>query len=327
MAEDRAIRDFPFPEVAVEEKGGRKTAKRNIHDLVLKHIGRVINGRCGEKCCLKAQSKVGGSKLQGNNNKKENLGANQTRFLSRLRLRNPLACLRIIFYYDTFLCLWMHGSFYAMDYSLAASVPDIYKDIYQFNELQIGLSYLPRGGGIIVGGYCNGKLLDYNYRFIARKFGWTVNRVSGDDLGRFPIELARSRGSFALLAISTATLVGYGWAVGKKVHVAIPLILQFIQGFWGTCFYTSYNTLLVDMFPESSSTAAAAASITRCAMAAASVAILQPLLDATGRGWYFTVLGIWSGSCGIVAVCLIRKKGMEWRTKRIARARERNEVG
>ena len=239
----------------------------------------------------------------------------------RFRIRNPLACLRIIFHLDTFLALWMHSSFYTVDYSLLASVPDIYKNIYNFNELEIGLSFLPRGLGIIAGGYCNGKLMDHNYKVTARKIGWTVDKVSGDDLNHFPIERARSRGSFWLLAISTATLVGYGWAVHTHAHVFVPLILQFVQGFWSTCFYTIYNTLLVDVFQESPSTAAAAASIVRCAMAAAGVAILQPLLDAAGRGWYFTVLGIWSGSCGVVAVWLIRRKGMDWRTRRVAKAK------
>lgn len=76
------------------------------------------------------------------------------------------------------------------------------------------------------------------------------------------------------------TLVGYGWAVAEHAHVFLLLILQFIQGLWGTCFYTIYNTLLADMFPESLSTAAAAASFSRCAMAAAGVAVLQPLLNA-----------------------------------------------
>ena len=70
------------------------------------------------------------------------------------------------------------------------------------------------------------------------------------------------------------------------------------------------------MFPESPSTAAAAASITRCAMSAAGVAVLQPLLVALGRGWYFTILGIWSGVFGCMAVFLIRSKGMQWRRKR-----------
>ncbi|KAG8525533.1 uncharacterized protein KY384_009177 [Bacidia gigantensis] len=236
--------------------------------------------------------------------------------LQRFRIPNPWACLRMIFHFDTFFVLWMHSSFYTVDYSLVAAVPDIYKSIYHFNELQIGLAYLPRGAGIISGGYFVGKVMDHNYKFTAKKIGWTVNKVSGDDLNTFPIERARSRGSLWLLMVSTSTLIGYGWAVSSHVQVSVPLILQFIQGFWGTYFYTTYNTLLVDVFPESPSTAAAAASITRCAMAAAGVAVLQPLLDAAGRGWYFTLLGLWSGACGAVAVWLIRRKGMQCRTKR-----------
>lgn len=238
-------------------------------------------------------------------------------FLQRFRIRNPLACLRMIFHLDTFLVLWMHGSFYTVDYSLVAAVPDIYKSMYNFNELQIGLAYLPRGAGIITGGYCVGKVMDHNYKVTAKQIGWTVNNVSGDNLDDFPIERARSRSNLWLLIISTATLVSYGWVVSKHAHVSVALILQFVQGFWGTCFYTTYNTLLVDVFPENPSTAAAAASITRCAMAATGVAILQPLLDAAGRGWYFTLLGLWSGGFGAVAVWLIRRKGMQWRTRRM----------
>jgi multidrug resistance protein len=238
-------------------------------------------------------------------------------FLKRIRIQNPLTCLRLIFHYDTFLTLWMHASFYTVDYSMVAAVPDIYKNIYHFNELQVGFSYLPRGIGIIIGGYCNGKLMDYNYRSTAKKVGWMIDRVSGDDLKRFPIECARSRGSYWLLGVSTATLLGYGWAVERHANVSAPLILQFIQGFWGTCFYTIYNTLLVDVFPESPSTAAAAASIMRCAMAASGIAALQPLLNALGRGWYFTFLGLWSGGFGLAAVYFIRKKGMGWRMRRL----------
>ena len=78
------------------------------------------------------------------------------------------------------------------------------------------------------------------------------------------------------------------------------------------------------MFPESPSTAAASASIVRCVMAAAGVAILQPLLAALKRGWFFTILGIWSGGCGALAVLVIEKKGMSWRTQRRRRKDARN---
>jgi predicted MFS family arabinose efflux permease len=109
-------------------------------------------------------------------------------------LANLLACFRIIFYKDTFLALWMHSSFYTVDYSFAAAVPDIFQDIYRFNDLQLGLAYLPRGVGIITGSFCTGRLMDANYRATSRRAGWAVDRLAGDDL----------------LAVSTATTVAYG---------------------------------------------------------------------------------------------------------------------
>ncbi|KAL4915525.1 major facilitator superfamily domain-containing protein [Aspergillus aurantiobrunneus] len=236
--------------------------------------------------------------------------------LPQLNLRMFATPFRIIFFPDAFLCLWMHGSFYTVDYILAATVSDIFTNTYDFNTLFVGLSYLPRGIGIVTGGYCNGRMMDHNYKATARKLNRAINRVSGDDLQSFPIELARSRGIYYLLAISTATLVAYGWTVHHERHFSIPLVLQYIQGLWGTCFYTVYNTLLVDIFPQNPSTAAATASIVRCAMAATGVSITRPLLDAAGLGWYFTSLGVWSAVCGAVAVWCLRSSGMGWRQRR-----------
>lgn len=250
--------------------------------------------------------------------------SSRSSILQQCRFVNPLACLRVMFHLDTFFALWMQGSFYVVDYAIVAVMPDLYKDIYHFNELQVGLTYIPRGVGIITASFCIGKMMDYNYKTVARKIGWNIDEVAGDDLQQFPIERARARGSYYLLIISTAVLVGYGWAVTKHAHLAIVLILQFIQGSMGTCFYNTYNALLVDVFPESPSTAAAAASIVRCAMAAAGIAILQPLLAALDRGWYLTILGIWSGGCGALAVLVIERKGMSWRTRRTKRKNERS---
>ncbi|KAI0183665.1 major facilitator superfamily domain-containing protein [Xylaria flabelliformis] len=226
-----------------------------------------------------------------------------------------LACFRIIFHRDTIFTLWMHGSFYVVDYAFVAALPDIYMN-YNFNELYIGLAYLPRGVGIIVGSYFTGKLMDRNYRVTAREIGWQTDKATGEDLLHFPIEKARTRCSYWMLILSTTTMIGYGWAVDSRAHFSIAPILQFLQGFWGTFFYTTYSALLVDSFPQSPSTAAATTSITRTAMAAAGVAILQPLLDAAGKGWYFTVLGLWSGILGCVAVFMLRRNGMVWRRKR-----------
>lgn len=131
------------------------------------------------------------------------------------------------------------------------------------------------------------------------------------------ISRLRSQGPEAALLGSTATMAGYGWALHQHAHPAVILVLQFMQGFWGTFFYTTYSALLVDSFPQSPSTAAATTSVTRCAMAATGVAILQPLMDATGRGWYFTALGLWSGIFCSAAILLLRWRGMRWREERL----------
>ena len=58
-------------------------------------------------------------------------------------------------------------------------------------------------------------------------------------------------------------------------------------------------------------------------MAAAAVAVVQPIVGSIGRGWFFTGLGIWSGICGVGVLWLMRNRCMGWRQGRIRRERER----
>ena len=53
------------------------------------------------------------------------------------------------FYLNTFFATWMQGSFYIVEQAVVIVLPDIFKDIYHFNELQMGLTQVPRGVGII----------------------------------------------------------------------------------------------------------------------------------------------------------------------------------
>ena len=252
--------------------------------------------------------------------------ARQTRTTARsmkdlLRLANPLAALRIIFWKDTALVLWMAASPYAVWYCVQASIPSIYQDIYGFDELQIGLSFLTGGFGTVLGGYLNGKLMDYNYKITARQIGHTIDRVSGDNLDKFPIERARARGSWALLLIYIGTLAGYGWSVHARAHESVPLILQLILAALCTAFQQTYNALLVDVFPESPSTAAASSNITRCLLSALGLATLQPLVNAMGRHWFFTMLAVLSGGGGLLANWVMNAYGMQWRLERIGKIR------
>lgn len=266
-----------------------------------------------------SNARLGDNRVIGDNSdavEKTNTGKKT----NTLKIASPLACLRIIFWKDTALCLWLSGSFYAVYYCIQTSLPSIFKDVYGFNEFQIGLSYLTGGAGVILGMLVNGRMIDRNYKVIAKNTGFTVDTTYGDDLKHFPIERARARGSRYLLGISVCALVGYGWAIEAHGHESIPLIFQFVLGLLCTCFNQTFSTLLVDIFPANPSTAAASGNVTRCALAALAVAAMQPLTVSLGRGWYFTLLGILSGVSGAAAIWGLTTRGMEWRSQRLSKS-------
>lgn len=230
-------------------------------------------------------------------------------------LPNPFISLQIIFYRDTFLVLWLTASPYTVWYCIQTTIPLIYGRTYGYNNLIVGLCFLPGGAGVILGGIIAGYLMDRNYKHTVRKTG-----IDGDSQGaegsQFPIEKARSRGTFTILVVFIAVLVGYGWAVHFKVHPSIPLILQALIGAKCTVVLQLFSALLVDIFPDNPGAAAASNNITRSALSAAAVAVLQPMSESMGRAWMFTLIALVDGVLGLVAVWALRRWGSKWRHKR-----------
>lgn len=159
----------------------------------------------------------------------------------------------------------------------------------------------------------------WNYKITAKQIEHAIDRDHGDDINRFPIERARTRGSYYLLGIMTCSVIGYGWALEKHSHVGVALAIQFVQGLLGASIYTYSNTLLVDILPDTPSMAAAAASIVRCALAAVGTATVQPLIGVMGRGWYFTLLGTVAGTASLLPTWIVRTWGMQLRASRTAK--------
>lgn len=234
----------------------------------------------------------------------------------KLILPNPFKSIRLIFYPDTFLTLWLAASPYAVWFCVQTSITPIFAINYGFNELQVGACFLAGGVGIIVGGFISGWMMDKNYRFVAQTAGFTIDRVRGDDLTNFPIEYARSRGSITLMLTSLWATVLYGTVVQKRVHPAVPLLMQAFLGCKCTVLHQNFSALIVDYFPDRPGTAAAANNITRCTLAAAAVAILDPLNRAIGREWVFLLLGAVDAAGCITAVVVLRRRGPKWRAKR-----------
>lgn len=229
---------------------------------------------------------------------------------------NPVPSLRIVFYPDTFLALWLAGCPYALWFCVQTSITPVFGRFYGFNPLEVGACFLAGGAGIIAGGFVAGRLMDRNYKHVAKEAGLAIDRVRGDDVARFPIEHARSRGSVAIIAVSMCFVVGYGWAVQQRAHPAVPLLFQAYLGCKCTTLHQTYSALIVDVFPDRPGTAAAANNITRCALAAAAVAMLDPLVSVLGYGWAFTLLGLFDAVSCALAVLALRRWGRTWRDKR-----------
>ena len=154
--------------------------------------------------------------------------------------------------------------------------------------------------------------MDRNYRATAHKIGHTIDKVSGDDLDNFPIEIARTRGSWYVLVVYLGALAGHGWSVQSHAHESVPMILQFLLVALRASFQQTLNALLVDIFPASPSTAAASSNITRCALSAVAIAL--------GRGWFFALLALVSGGGGLLTNLAINTRGMRWRLQRLSKS-------
>lgn len=149
-------------------------------------------------------------------------------------------------------------------------------------------------------------MLDWDFRRTARHFGANVDVVRAQDDPNFPIALARLRSSLYLVVISTIAVIGYGWSIQRRAHVAVPLTMQVLIGFTGTGLFVALGTLLTDLNPNRSSTAAASANLVRCALAAAMLAVVQIMIDKIGSGWTFTIFGTMSGLCGPMMIWLMK---------------------
>lgn len=132
----------------------------------------------------------------------------------------------------------------------------------------------------------------------------------------FPIFHARLRSMIYLLPLSTLSLIAYGWVLEYHLHPSISLVLQFFIGGSITIIFNACGTLLVDLHPSRPSTAQAAANIVRCTFAAGGLAALQPLINAVGVGWCYTMVALVTGSSATACVVLGRLRGDNWRKHR-----------
>jgi len=58
--------------------------------------------------------------------------------------------------------------------------------------------------------------MNWDYRCTARRYDLVIDKVSGDDMTRFPIEKSRYRSIWYPVIISSICIQGYGWSLEKR---------------------------------------------------------------------------------------------------------------
>ncbi|KAJ9635858.1 hypothetical protein H2199_008211 [Coniosporium tulheliwenetii] len=245
-----------------------------------------------------------------------------TRKEAKAPLAKPLNTLKVIGQKDVGLLLLYNALVYTAFYCVASSAPFLFEEIYGFNDLQIGLAFLPFGFGCLLAPIIGGKLQDWNYRRVAKQVGMPIDRKRGDDLRHFPLERARIEVAVPLLIVGDAALLCYGWALEVNASLAAPLVLHFVMGFTLTGAFNMMSVMLVDLYPLSPSTATAANNLVRCLMGAAGTAVIIQMIKAMGRGWCFTFVAAVVAAASPILWVLVWW-GPKWREERRVKLEEK----
>lgn len=243
----------------------------------------------------------------------------------KLRFPNPLRALAIACDKGVGLIILYNSLLYLVFIISVATLSTQFKNIYHYNELEIGLCYLPYGAGCLAAALSQGYLLDWNYRRVARDIGFSIDKKRGDDLSKFPIEKARIQPLYLFVSVGLVAMILYGWILELRTSVAAPLCLHFVIGLCITGSFGILNTLIVDLSPGSPATAVAANNFVRCEMGAAATAVIELMIGAMGTGWCFTFFAL----LAVVFMPILwveTKYGIQWREeKRVKRELKRAE--
>lgn len=225
---------------------------------------------------------------------------------------NLLASLILLTQKETGLLLSFGSIAFAGFYCIATALPYVFTATYNFNEVQVGLMYLPIAAGSLISAAFVGRALNNNFKRHCAKLGIPYDRSRQQDLSDFPIERARLEVAFPLITLSALGLIGWGWAVQAKAHVAVPCVLSAIIGVGIVGFNNATNILLVDIHPGKAGTASAANNLARCLVGAGASAAIVPMIDAMGTGWACTLIsGLYVVFSPALYVLVV--KGMGWR--------------
>ncbi|KAH9988769.1 major facilitator superfamily domain-containing protein [Xylariaceae sp. FL0662B] len=237
----------------------------------------------------------------------------------KIQFFNPLDTFKICIDKEAGIVLFANGLVFAGYYAVASAIPSQFADIYGFNDLKIGLSFIPIGVSSAISTIAVGRAVDWNFARHSRRLGLSVEEAKNKnrELGSFPIESVRCEVAIPILIFASISSITYGWVLNYRTSVAGPLVMLFFVGFCANGFFTILSVLMVDVYPQAPATATAANNLVRCWLGAgASVAII-PLINAISSGWAYTFIAFLYLLMAPL-LWIIMRWGPKWRADRVA---------
>ncbi|BCR92445.1 putative MFS transporter [Aspergillus chevalieri] len=221
--------------------------------------------------------------------------------LDMVNMFNPLRIVRQMVYPNVFLADLTCGFLATFQYALLTSARALFNPRFHLTTALVsGLFYLAPGSGFLLGSVLGGKLSDRTVR------KW-IKRRNGV---RLPQDRLNS-GLLTLLGVLPVSALIFGWTLQEEVGgMAVPIISGFFGGFGLTGSFNGLNTYNAEAIPAKRSEVIAGKYIVQYIFAAASTAAVQPLLDAIGAGWTFTICVVLSLIGGFL-VWAITKWGLD----------------
>lgn len=225
---------------------------------------------------------------------------------------------------ETAIILFYMGLIYAGFYAISTTLTVQFHAIYGLSSTLQGLLFIPQAVGSVCASLTNSRLLDGNYRRHARRAGVAVDRRKQVDLRDMPIERARLEIGMPVFAVGAVSIVVYGWLLQARVSIAGPIVMLFATGYTTLVGFSALNVLVIDLHRSRAATASAASNLVRCLLGAGASAVANPMIEALGNGWAFTLVGLVELAF-LPVLLLVMKNGIQWREKRREKEKRREE--
>lgn len=220
------------------------------------------------------------------------------------------------------LLLCTGGIVFSGVYAIGTAAPNLFHTLYGYDDLEVGLMYLPMAAGSLLAAFSVGPGMNWNYRRHARRLGFPVDRTRRADLTDFPIEKVRLQLALPLLVLGAGVLLSWGWVTNNRADIEEVCALIFATGIGLVGVNTAINALIIDLYPEKAGAALAAYNMCKSLFGAAASGFVDPMIAKMGLNWAFTLLsGLYL--CFVPVLVLVMCRGMRWRTQRIERERRR----